>query len=359
MTYSKLHKIEQLKENNFNLNSTFGVQLGESKPDSMRRLFTVLIFIISACQFLYCQTSIQGKPMGEIFTDFHYISGDTSKTTGFGINRAHLGYNYTPEGDFSATIMINIGTPGDMLRGTLPKRYAYFREASVAYTKDKLTINFGMVNTRIFDFQQRFWGKRYLGTEFQALYEYGTVADLGVVVDYRISDLLKFDISILNGEGYTNIQVDNSLRTAAGILITPGSVAIRLYGDVMKKSGVLQTTLITFAGWKTDLFSIGGEFSYKTNIDPVNGLDTWGLSATGSVFINNKNELFARMDYIGSVPGTVINNDLNKYTTYFIGGIQHNFTQNLKISLNYRRTNPILAEKKPHNALFINAAFKF
>jgi hypothetical protein len=91
----------------------------------------------------------------------------------------------------------------------------------------------------------------------------------------------------------------------------------------------------------------------------VNGLDTWGLSATGSVFINDKNEIFARMDYIGSVPGTVINDDLNKYTTYFIGGIQHNFTENLKISLNYRRTNPILAEKEPHNALFINAAFKF
>jgi len=326
----------------------------------MRRIFTVIIFLVSTCQFLYSQTSIQGKPIGEIFTDFHYISGDTSKTTGFGINRAHLGYNYTPEGNFSATIMINIGTPGDMLKGSVPKRYAYFREASVAYTKDKLTVNFGMVNTRIFDYQQRFWGKRYLGTEFQALYEYGTVADLGVVLDYRISDLLKFDISILNGEGYTNIQVDNSLRTAAGLLITtPGRMAIRLYGDVMKKSGVLQTTLITFAGWKTDLFSIGGEFSYKTNIDAVNGLDTWGLSATGSVFINDKNELFSRIDYIGSVPEAVLNEDLNKYTTYLIVGIQHNFTENLKIALNYRRTNPILAVKEPHNALYLNAAFKF
>ena len=62
----------------------------------------------------------------------------------------------------------------------------YFREASVVYTKDKLTINFGIVSTRIFDFQQKFWGKRYLGPEFQAIYGYGSVADLGVVVDYKI-----------------------------------------------------------------------------------------------------------------------------------------------------------------------------
>jgi hypothetical protein len=327
----------------------------------MKRYLSAFIFSIFICQFLYSQApSIKGKPIGEIFTDFHYISGDTTTRTGFAVNRAHLGYNFTPDGNFSSTIMVNIATPLDLPEGSRPRRYAFFREASVAYTSNKLTVNFGMVSTRIFDFQQKFWGKRYLGAEFQALYEYGTVADLGVVIDYKISDLLKFDISILNGEGYTNIQVDNSLRTAAGLLITtPGRVAVRLYGDVMKKAGVLQTTLIAFAGWKTDLFSIGSEFSYKTNLDVLDGIDGWGLSATGSVFINKKNDIFARLDYVGPVPSTVLNNDYNKYTTYFIGGIQHNFTDDLKISLNYRRTNPIMVEKKPLNAIFLNAGFKF
>ena len=326
----------------------------------MKRIFTGIIFFIFICQFINSQAPvIQGKAIGEIFTDFHYISGDTLKTTGFGINRAHLGYNYTPEGNFSSTVIINIGTPEDLAEGSRPKRYAYFREASVAYTKDKLTVNFGMVSTRIFDFQQKFWGKRYLGTEFQALYEYGTVADLGVVVDYKLNDLLKFDLSILNGEGYTNVQLDNNLRTAMGILITPGRVAIRLYGDVMKKGDAWQTTLITFAGVKTDLFSIGGEASYKTNIDLSEGHDIWGLSATGSVFINVKTDIFARLDYIGAIPQTVLNNDYNKYTTYFIGGIEHNFTENLKMALNYRRTNPKLADEQSFNAFYLNAAFKF
>ena len=326
----------------------------------MKRIVAGIIFFTFISQLINSQTpDTHGKAIGEIFTDFHYISGDTSKTTGFGINRAHLGYNYTPEGNFSSTVIINIGTPEDLAEGSRPKRYAYFREASVAYTKDKLTIHFGMVSTRIFDFQQKFWGKRYLGTEFQALYEYGTVADLGVVVDYKLNNLLKFDISLLNGEGYTNVQLDNNLRTAMGILITPGIVAIRLYADVMKKGDAWQTTLITFAGVKTDLFSIGGEASYKTNIDLSEGHDIWGLSATGSVFIIEKTDIFARLDYIGAIPQTVLNNDYNKYTTYYIVGIEHNFTENLKMALNYRRTNPKMADKQSFDAIFLNAAFKF
>ena len=58
---------------------------------------------------------------------------------GLDLNRAYLGYNFMPEGDFSATIIVNIGTPDDLAAGSIPRRYAYFREASVTYTKEKLT----------------------------------------------------------------------------------------------------------------------------------------------------------------------------------------------------------------------------
>lgn len=328
-----------------------------------KKLLLILILTSSFCRILNSQAVIsQGKPVTEVFTDFHYIPSDTTKTTGFAIPRAHLGYKYTPEGNFSALIIVNIGTPEDLSDGDVPKRYGYFREASVTYRKEKLTLNFGMVSTRYADFQQGFWGKRYLGPEFQAAYPYGSVADLGMVIDYKLSDLLKMDFSLLNGKGYTNIQFDNSLKTALGITIsTPEKVFIRLYGDIMKPQGVMQTTLIIFAGIKHKLFSLGAEGSYKTRLDLINGHNIWGISATGSIFLNNKSEIFVRYDYAASV--TVPDEDLQwnykKDNTYFIGGIQHKLSDNLKIALNFRRQNPYNPGQKTSDAIYLNAHFKF
>jgi len=329
----------------------------------MKKSLTVLFLAMLFCKSAYSQSvTIQGKPIAEIFTDFHYNINDTTKTTGFGINRAHLGYHYTPGGDFSATLIVNVGTPEDLAEGSVPRRYGYFREASVTYKKDKLTVNFGMVNTRYADFQQGFWGKRYLGPEYQAAYPYGSVADLGVVIDYKFNDLVKADISILNGKGYTNVQFDNSIKTAAGLLIsTPGKIYIRLYGDIMKPHGIYQTTLIAFAGLKNDLFSLGAEVSYKTNLDYFKGDNVWGFSSTGAIYISKKTEIFSRYDYFASVivPGEQLQWDYLKDGTNFIGGLQHTLNENLRFALNYRRTNPYNPGQRSTDAIFLNAHFKF
>lgn len=329
----------------------------------MRRILLSLVLAVTFYQILNSQTVVnQGKPVTEVFTDFHYNINDTTKCTGFGVNRAYLGYNYTPEGNFSALIIINIGTPEDLADGAVPKRYGFFREASVIYKKEKLIVHFGMVSTRYADFQQGFWSKRYLGTEYQAAYPYGSVADLGVVIDYQLSDLLKVDLSLLNGKGYSNIQYDNSLKTAFGLTIsTPNKIFVRLYGDIMKPKGVVQTTLIMFAGHKNNLFSLGAEASYKTNLDLINGHDVWGLSATGSIFLNQKSEIFARYDYAASVvvPGEELQWDYIKDNIYFIGGIQQKLSDNLRIALNFRRTNPYNPGQKTTDAIYLNAHFRF
>jgi hypothetical protein len=329
----------------------------------MKRILPLLVFALSICQFVNSQAVIsQGKPFAEIFTDFHYNINDTAKTTGFALDRVYIGYNYTPPGNFAALIILNIGNPQDLAEGSVPKRYGFFREASVAYKVEKLTVHFGMVSTRFCDFQQDFWGKRYLGAEYQSIYGYSPVADLGIVIDYKLNDILKVDLSLLNGEGYTNIQVDNSLKTAVGLTITtPYNMAIRLYGDIMRPNGVWQSTLLAFAGIKNNLLSFGAEASYKTNLDLINGHDVWGISATASLFINEKSEFFGRYDYTASVkvPGEFLQWDYEKDARYFIGGIQHTFSNNVKMALNYRRTNPYSPDEKTTDAIYLNASFKF
>jgi hypothetical protein len=219
-----------------------------------------------------------------------------------------------------------------------------------------------MVNTRFEDFQQGFWGKRYLGPEYQAIYGYCSVADLGIVVDYQLNDLIKVDFSLLNGEGYTNVQVDNSLRTAVGIVMkTPNNAVFKIYGDIMKSYGVWQATMLAFAGYKNDRFSFGAETSYRSNLDLIYGHNVWGISGTGSVFLDEKSELFMRYDYAASVllPGNDIQWDHAKDQTYLIGGIQHIFSDNLKMALNYHRTNPYETGRQTTSAIYLNASFRF
>jgi hypothetical protein len=329
----------------------------------MKKIVSGLILIVLNVVCLFGQDiSIQGKPIAEIFTDFHYSINDTSKTTGFGINRAHLGYSYRPEGKYSATIIVNIGTPEDLSAGAFSRRYAYFREASIAYTDDHLTINFGIAGTRIFDFQQKFWSKRYIGAEYQAIYGYGSVADLGLVIDYRINDLFKVDFTVMNGKGYNNIQYDNSLKTSAGLTITTQNrISFRFYGDIMKPHGITQATLIGFAGFKNDFLSIGAEASYKSNLDLVTGHDGWGISGTGAVNISEKTEIFLRYDYATSVApqGSSVhwNNLLDG--TFMISGLQYTFSPNLRMALNYKGNYPYSTVRQNTDAIYLNLHFKF
>jgi hypothetical protein len=329
----------------------------------MKKILSVLFFFAIYFHIAKSQTTvIQGKPIAEIFTDFHYIVKDSSKLTGFDLTRAYLGYKFIPEGNFSSTIIVNIGSPQDLAEGSIPRRYAFFREASVTYSKEKLVISFGIVSTRIFDFQQKFWGKRYLSPSFQTLYGYGYVADLGVVLDYKINEIFKIDFSVLNGIGYTNIQVNKSLKTAFGVTITtPGNFSVRLYGDIMKPEGIWQTTLVTFAGYKNKLFSFGAEASYKSSLDLTEGHNVWGVSATGSLFPDKKFELFGRYDYSASVtmPGEDLPWEYRLDGSYLIGGIQRNFSPDIKLALNYRAAIPYNSEAQHTRAIYLNALFRF
>jgi hypothetical protein len=329
----------------------------------MKKILSFLLLSVLFSRITNGQTTvIQGKPIAEIFTDFHYVVNDSLKYNGFDLNRAHLGYNFQPGGNFSSTIIVNVASPIDLPAGSKAKRYAFFREASITYSKDKLTVAWGMVNTRTFDFQQRFWGKRYITAEFQALYGYGSVADLGVVADYKINDIFKVDLSFLNGDGYLNIQMDNSIKTTFGVTATlPNKLSFRLYGDIMKPKGILQNTFIGFAGYANDIISIGAEASYKTNIDLTEGHDAWGLSSTVSLFPNKKYEFFTRVDYSASVkvPGDQLQWAYKLDGIYLISGIQRNFTNNIKLALNYRGVFPYDSSRNTTSAIYLNALFKF
>jgi hypothetical protein len=329
----------------------------------MKKFIPVFIINCLLPSLLHSQNIINtGKPIAEIFTDFHLNLDNPTKTTGFGLNRAYIGYSIKPEGSFSGTLIVNIGNPDDLVEGSIRRRYAYFREASVSYAKDKLIVSFGITGTRIFDFQQKFWGKRYIANTYQSINGYGSVADLGVAVDYKFDDTWKGDITIMNGEGFSDIQLDNSVRASAGLTFTPvKQIAARIYGDVENPDDRWRYMIVAFFGFKNDLLTIGGEVSYKSNLDAIEGHDAWGISATGGINIFKKTELFTRYDYSTSVnlsgeshPWNWPNDD--KFSVY---GVQYTFNENVRMALNYQGIYPYNPGNHVTDAIYVNAMFRF
>jgi len=214
----------------------------------------------------------------------------------------------------------------------------------------------------LFSFQQKFWGKRYIANTYQSLNGYGFVADVGIAMDYTINDMVKVDATIMNGEGYNNLQLDNSIRTAAGVIITPDEhLAFRIYGDISRVNGLWQPMFVGFAGFKNESVTIGGELTYKSNLDLIRGHHAWGFSTTGAVEIAEKTELFARFDYSSSVtPG----NDSRPWNhlmdgDFLIVGLQHTFNEYVKIALNYQGRYPYDHDSHRTDMLFVNTIFKF
>jgi hypothetical protein len=329
----------------------------------MKNYLLLIVILLFEWQTLYNQTvNSTGYPIAEIFTDFHLNLNDTSKTSGFALNRAYFGYNFIPDNHFSGMVIINAGVPDDLAPGSIPRRYVYIREASLSYSNEKLKIAFGITGTRLFEYQQKFWGKRYVANTYQSINGYGFIADLGIVIDYHFNDIFKIDFTLMNGEGYSNIQLDNGLRTSAGLTITPESgLAFRIYFDLERVNTVWQPMFVGFAGFKNDKITIGAEVTYKSNLDLTEGHDAWGFSGTGSVNLTGKTELFARYDHSKSatVPGETQQWNYLNDGDFLVIGIQYSFNKYVKIALDYQGTYPFDNDSQKSEEILLNALFKF
>jgi hypothetical protein len=330
----------------------------------MKKALLFLLIILAEIQSFSQAPSLKGNPITEIFSDFHYNAGpDTTKTTGFGLNRAYFGYNFLPGGNFSGTLIINVGNPADLSLNEKQRRYAFFREASMTYTGEKLTMSVGMTSTRSTMIQQKFVGKRYIAESFENVNGYTNVADLGFTADYTVNDIIQIDLTVMNGEGYHSLHVDNSIKTSLGISITPEkSMLIRLYGDLDRPAGTWQHTFIGFLGYKNEDVTLGFEAAYKSNVDRIKGHDGWGLSATGALSVSDKTELFGRYDYVTSARDAENFPEGWNYKSdgqYGVIGLQYTFNQYFRMALDYQGTFPFTASLRDSNGIFVNAHLKF
>ena len=155
-----------------------------------------------------------GDIYGLIFTNVH--SDFNSGNSAFEIQRAYLGYKHKIDNYFSANIKLDISSNGGD-----EKRYAYFKNAMITYTNRNISLNFGLIDVYMFKTHEKFFGKRYIYKSFLDFNKLGSSSDLGASFIYKFNDKLNLDFSVLNGEGYSHIQLDNTYKAALGVSFNP------------------------------------------------------------------------------------------------------------------------------------------
>ena len=298
----------------------------------------------------------KGKAIVQVFGNFHTGFGAENDDRGFELDRSYFGYEYNFGNGLSAKAVMDIGKSSDV---SDYQRIAYIKNAMVSWKKGGLTLNGGLISTTQFNFQEKFWGYRYIMKSFQDEYKFGSSADLGISVAYKFADWVSADAIIVNGEGYKKVQVNDGLNYGLGVTLTPvKGFQIRLYGG-LNESGVEGkkdiANLAAFVGYKHEKFTIGAEYNQMWNASYTDGNDQFGYSAFASVKVAKFADVYARFDDLYS------NNDWNisKDEQAAILGAQFKLGKYVKIAPNFRMSMPKADGAKNAYSAYINCYFGF
>ena len=279
----------------------------------------------------------KGKAIVQVFGNFHSGFGAENDDRGFELERSYLGYEYKLGNGLSVKGVMDIGKSNDV---SDYQRIAYIKNAMVSWKKGNFTLNGGLISTTQFNFQEKFWGYRYIMKSFQDMYKFGNSADLGISASYKFADWLSADAIIVNGEGYKKIQKNDGLNYGFGVTLTPvDGFQVRLYGGLNESGQEGKDDVVNmaaFAGYKCDEFTVGAEYNYMQNASNKDGADQYGYSAFASVRVSKNTEMFARFDEVYS------KNDWNisKDEQAAIIGAQFKLGKYVKIAPNFRMSMP-------------------
>ncbi|OFX56863.1 MAG: hypothetical protein A2066_19210 [Bacteroidetes bacterium GWB2_41_8] len=299
-----------------------------------------------------------GRAFGRIFANFHEgISEASSEEAAFDLVRAYLGYEHFLSKEFSAKINVDIGSPNDLSEFSKIRRYAYFKNAYVQYKKSGFTYQFGLISLKQFELQEKIWERRYMKKSFADEYKLGSSADLGMMAEYKFSNLFSADLTMINGEGYSSLQSDDIFKYAVGATLTPGkSFLFRGYVDYMKDE-IAQITPVVFVSYTyKGNFNIAGEYNYQFNNNHKEGQDIFGYSVFSKYNLNKKLQLFARYDQLQSsiLKGKTTPWQLTKDGTTLIGGVQYSPVKGIKVALDYQDWYPWAANVANKSYIFLD-----
>ncbi len=298
-----------------------------------------------------------GKGTGVIFANFHRgISKASSDNSAFELVRAYLGYEHFLSPEFSARLTLDIGSPDDISPFSKLRRYAYFKYAYGEYQKEKLTIQFGLIGTLHYKLQEKLWERRYMRKAFADEFRLGPSADLGTSAVYTFNNKWEADFTIMNGEGFSRLQMDDKFKFAAGLTFDLDKITNRLYIDYMHNE-VSQVSYCWVTSYThTKNLNLVFEYNYQQNHNLAKNRDLYGYSLYGKFNIHPQYQLFSRFDMLKSnlAKSANIPWNLPGDGSALIAGLQYTPVKGIKMALNYQDWVPRAANLPSNSYIFLD-----
>lgn len=296
----------------------------------------------------------KGKAIVQVFGNFHTGFGADNDNRGFELERSYLGYEYNLGKGLSIKGVMDVGRSNQV---DDYHRIAYIKNAMISWKTGNLTLNGGLIPTTQFNFQEKFWGYRYIMKSFQDEYKFGSSADLGLSATYRFADWVSADAIIVNGEGYKKIQKNDGLNYGLGLTLTPvKGLHIRLYGGLNESSEEGKKDIVNmaaFVGYKHERFTIGAEYNQMWNASYSDNADQSGYSIFASAKLSKLTDIYARYDDLNSKDDWNIEKD----ESAAIIGAQFKLGKYVKIAPNFRMNMPKADGAKNGYSAYINCYF--
>lgn len=303
-----------------------------------------------------------GRVYGLIYTDVFARINSEVRSSAFEMKRIYLGYEKVMNDAFEANIKIDIGSPDDLSPFSLARRYAYFKNAYVKYHSHKLSILFGIIDLQQFKLQEKIWEHRYIEKSFADLYRFGSSADLGALINYQWNDWLSSDITMMNGDGYTQLHNQSNYKYGGGLTVHPvKKLVVRGYYDITYHD-IMQSTLTLFAGYQDkELLSAGLEYNHRFNQAYQEDYQRYGYSCYITWYFIEKWQVFARYDHVFS---NIIHEETNPWNlnndgSKIIGGVEYSPIPQIKMALNYQDWVPYASNEENQQYIYLNLEISF
>lgn len=305
----------------------------------MKRINIIAALLLVLCTGISAQENSQkpkGRAIVQIYTNFHSGFGAANDDRGFTLSRSYIGYEYMPGRGLTIKGVLDVGQSSDV---NDYQRIAYIKNALVGWKWNSLTLNGGLIPTTQFNYQENFWGYRYVYHSFQDQYGFGSSADLGISAAYRFAKWIEADAIIANGEGFRKVQVNDGLLYGIGTTIIPfNGMSFRLYASINEGSDGAEDIInyAMFAGYRHRYFSVALEYNIMRNSNRMEGKNLYGFSLYATGTLNNWLDIYARTD------GLMSGDDWNEQNDEIsiIAGAQFRLGRYIKIAPNFRMAIP-------------------
>lgn len=209
---------------------------------------------------------------------------------------------------------------------------------------------------------EKAWGKRYIYKSLQDENKWANSADLGLTLDYKLSDNLSLDFQVLNGEGYKNLQsADGLMRSGAGLIYKQGNYSLRASTDYIPSEfdSLDDQVITTLAGvMKMNSITVGGEYNIMENTGNILDNTKIGISIYGNYKIDDNLSLFGRYDKITSEDAEENKWDRSNDGKLTIVGVERKMTKGVTLSLNMQTSKDGQRNSEESSIFYLNIECK-